>query len=68
MLVRKVPVKKLSTAAGDVYVATVFDLMCGNYGVDRGLDDRGVAGSYDAQIVRARAMTVRTERRAAGND
>ena len=39
VLLRKVPARRVATAEGDVYVATVFDLMCANYGVDRGLGD-----------------------------
>jgi nitrate reductase alpha subunit len=49
VLVRKVPAKTLRTADGDVYVATVFDLLCANYGVDRGLSD-GCAKSYDDNV------------------
>ncbi len=45
ILMRKVPVKRIATGEGDVLVATVFDLLCANYGVDRGLDD-GCAKSY----------------------
>jgi len=49
VLVRKVPVKTLRTVDGDVPVATVFDLLCANYGVDRGLGD-GCAKSYDDDV------------------
>jgi nitrate reductase alpha subunit len=49
VLVRKVPVKMLRTADGDVHVATVFDLLCANYGVDRGLSD-SCAKSYDDDV------------------
>ncbi len=37
VLVRNVPVRKLALAGGETPVATVFDLLCANYGVDRGL-------------------------------
>ena len=37
VLMRHVPVKKVKLAGGEAYVATVFDLLCANYGVDRGL-------------------------------
>ncbi|HEX2494778.1 MAG TPA: nitrate reductase subunit alpha, partial [Steroidobacter sp.] len=47
VLSRKVPVQKLALRDGDVYVATVFDLLAANYGVDRGFGDAGVAKSYD---------------------
>ena len=49
VLVRKVPARRVTTVDGDVYVATVFDLMCANYGVDRGLGD-GCARSYDDDV------------------
>jgi nitrate reductase alpha subunit len=37
VLLRKVPVRKLATKQGEMIVATVFDLMCAHYGLDRGL-------------------------------
>ncbi len=49
ILLRKVPVKMLRCADGDVAVATVFDLLCANYGVDRGLGD-GCAKSYEDDV------------------
>ncbi|MFO1356924.1 MAG: nitrate reductase subunit alpha [Gammaproteobacteria bacterium] len=49
VLLRKVPVKMLRCADGDVAVATVFDLLCANYGVDRGLGD-GCAKSYEDDV------------------
>ncbi len=49
VLLRKVPARRVSTAEGDVYVATVFDLMCANYGVDRGLD-AACARSYEDDV------------------
>jgi len=45
VLVRKVPVKRIATREGEVLVATVFDLTCANYGIDRGLDE-ACAKSY----------------------
>ena len=43
----KVPARKVKTKDGDVLVATVFDLMVANYGVDQGLGGDNVAKSYD---------------------
>ena len=37
VITRNVPVRKLKLADGEIYVATVFDLLCANYGLDRGL-------------------------------
>ncbi len=37
VLVRNVPVRRVELAEGEAYVATVFDLLCANYGLDRGL-------------------------------
>ena len=50
ILVRNVPVKKLALADGEALVATVFDLMCANYGIDRGLGGGNVAASYDDDV------------------
>ncbi len=36
VLERNVPVRRLELANGETYVATVFDLLCANYGLDRG--------------------------------
>ncbi len=47
VLVRKVPVKRLKLNEGDTLVATVFDLLAANYGLDRGLGGENVATSYD---------------------
>jgi len=47
VLERNVPVKKVALADGEIYVATVFDLMIANYGIDRGLGGGNVAKSYD---------------------
>ncbi len=51
VLTRKVPVKRLKLAGGEeVLVATVFDLMCANYSLDRGLGGEHVAADYDADV------------------
>ncbi|PWG01728.1 nitrate reductase subunit alpha [Sphingosinicella humi] len=51
VLMRNVPVKALSFADGTKgYVATVFDLFCANYGVDRGFGGDNVATSYDDDV------------------
>ncbi len=50
VLLRNVPVRKVMLADGDeVLVATVFDLLCGNYGVDRGLGG-DCAKSYEDDV------------------
>ncbi len=49
--VRNVPVRKLTLADGtEATVATVYDLMIANYGIDRGLGGGNVASSYDEDI------------------
>ncbi len=48
VLVRNVPVKRVMTADGEIAVATVFDLLCANYGLDRGLGGDWVASDYAA--------------------
>lgn len=47
VLVHKIPVKRLALKDGETLVATVFDLFCANYGLDRGLGGDFVATSYD---------------------
>ncbi|MDQ2068599.1 nitrate reductase subunit alpha [Natronospira bacteriovora] len=48
---RNVPARKVKLADGsEVSVATVFDLMVANYGIDRGLGGGNVAASYDDDI------------------
>ena len=49
MLVRNVPVKRVTLADGEALVATVFDLLCANYGLDRGLGG-ACARSYDDNV------------------
>jgi nitrate reductase / nitrite oxidoreductase, alpha subunit len=46
VLVRAVPVKRVKLAGGDALVATVFDLLAANYGLDRGLGGANVATDY----------------------
>ncbi|MBX7198226.1 MAG: nitrate reductase subunit alpha [Rhodospirillaceae bacterium] len=46
ILMRNVPARRVQLAGGEVYVATVFDLLCANYGVDRGLGGDNVAKSF----------------------
>ena len=50
VLVRNMPVKKIILEEGETCVATVFDLLVGNYGIDRGLGGGNVAGSYEDDI------------------
>ena len=48
VLTRNVPVRRIKLADGsEAHVATVFDLFCANYGLDRGLGGDHVAVSYD---------------------
>ena len=47
ILDRNVPVKRIKLKDGEAMVATVFDLFCANYGVDRGFGGDNVAASYD---------------------
>lgn len=46
VLKRNIPVRNLKLEEGTVPVATVFDLLAGNYGVDRGLGGENVAKDY----------------------
>ncbi len=51
VLMRNIPVKQVTNAAGEtVRVATVFDLYCANYGLDRGFGGENVASDYDADV------------------
>ncbi len=51
ILTRHVPVRTLMTADGEpVKVATVYDLMMANYGLDRGFGGGNVATSYDEDV------------------
>jgi len=47
---RQLPVRKVMTQTGEVLVATVFDLLAGNYGIDRGFGGGNVAASYDDDV------------------
>ncbi len=44
---RLLPARKIITRNGEVHVATVFDLLAGNYGIDRGFGGGNVAANYD---------------------
>ncbi len=50
VLVRNVPAKRVALNDGDALVATVFDLLVANYGVDRGLGGSNVATSFDDDV------------------
>ncbi|GGK51212.1 nitrate reductase subunit alpha [Salinarimonas ramus] len=51
VLMRNVPVKQVALADGTTaQVATVFDLYCANYGLDRGFGGANVASSYDDDV------------------
>ena len=47
---RHLPVKKLQTRHGEVMAVTVFDLICANYGLDRGFGGGHVTSSYDENV------------------
>jgi len=47
VLIRNVPVRRISLADGEAHVATVFDLLCANYGLDRGLGGACAKGFDD---------------------
>lgn len=48
---RNVPVRRITLADGrEVRVATVFDLLVANYGIDRGLGGDNVAANYDDDV------------------
>src|SRR6185437_12801226 len=49
VLIRNVPVRRLALADGEAIVATVFDLMCAHYGLDRGLGGACASG-YDDDV------------------
>jgi nitrate reductase alpha subunit len=50
VLNRRVPVRSLPLKDGDTLVASVFDLLCANYGLDRGLGGEHVARDYAANV------------------
>ena len=47
VLVRTLPVRRLALPDGEALVATVFDLLCANYGLDRGFGGGNVAADYN---------------------
>ena len=65
MLTRNVPVRTLALKDGDTLVTTVFDLLCANYGLDRGLGGDGVASDYDQDKPFTPAWAETRHRRAA---
>ncbi len=50
VLLRNLPAKRVELADGEALVATVYDLMMANYGLDRGLGGDNVATSYDDDV------------------
>ena len=50
VLTRMVPTRRISTKDGEILVATVFDLLCANYGLDRGLGGDWVANDFMADV------------------
>ena len=51
ILVKNLPVKKIINTEGKtLLVTTVFDLMCANYGIDRGFGGEGVSDDYMADV------------------
>jgi len=50
VLTRNVPVRRIALKDGEVLVATVFDLFCANYGLDRGLGGEWVATDYNDDV------------------
>lgn len=51
VLLRNLPVRRITLAGGDsATVTTVFDLMCANYGVDRGFGGENVGTSFDQDV------------------
>jgi len=50
ILTKNVPVKKVQTENGEILVATVFDLFCANYGLDRGLGGDWVAKDFGEDV------------------
>ena len=50
ILERNIPVKRLQTGNNQAVVATVFDLFCANYGLDRGFGGENVASDFMQDI------------------
>ena len=49
-ITRSVPLRKVETSEGTKWVATVYDLLMAQYGVDRGLDGDNPAKDYDDDV------------------
>ena len=49
VLVRNVPIRRVTLSDGETCVATVFDLLCANYGLDRGLGG-ACASSFEDDV------------------
>ena len=50
ILTRRLPVRRLALKEGETLVASVFDLFCANYGLDRGLGGEHVATDYSENV------------------
>ena len=50
ILPRNMPARALALKDGEALVATVFDLLCANYGLDRGFGGGNVARGYDEDV------------------
>ncbi len=50
VLTRNIPVRRVKTTEGEALVATVFDLLCANYGLDRGLGGDWVSDDFMADV------------------
>jgi nitrate reductase / nitrite oxidoreductase, alpha subunit len=50
VLTKNVPVKRIKSGKTEILVATVFDLFCANYGLDRGLGGDWVATDYATDV------------------
>ncbi|WP_287986718.1 nitrate reductase subunit alpha [Acidiphilium sp.] len=50
ILLRRLPVRRIEGAEGEILVATVFDLLAANYGIDRGFGGANVAAGYDDDV------------------
>ncbi|WP_289042321.1 nitrate reductase subunit alpha [uncultured Aliiroseovarius sp.] len=50
VMTRNIPVKKIVSGKSEILVATVFDLFCANYGLDRGLGGDWVSKDYSEDM------------------
>ncbi|HIP23686.1 MAG TPA: nitrate reductase subunit alpha, partial [Rhodobacteraceae bacterium] len=50
VMTKNVPVKRIKSGKKEILVATVFDLFCANYGLDRGLGGEWVSKDYSDDI------------------